>query len=64
MCPFSSHCTFFKFFQQSDNPRVKASIRTICKDETAWKGCVRALLIQKYGKTDLAADIGPEGRLV
>jgi len=64
MCPFAGNCKFFTFFQQSDNIRVRASIRNFCKDEQAWQGCIRALMIRKEGKTALAADIGPEGRRV
>ncbi|MGX9364697.1 hypothetical protein ACTVJH_01485 [Desulfoplanes sp. PS50] len=64
MCPFSTHCKFFIFFQQSDNPQVKASIRNICRNEKTWQGCVRALMIKKNGRADLAADIGPEGRVL
>lgn len=64
MCPFSSHCKFFMFFRQSDNPQVKATIRDFCRTQGAWQGCVRALLIQQHGKTNLAVDIGPQGRQV
>ncbi len=64
MCPFSANCKFFIFFQQSDNPRIKTSVKNICKSEDAWRGCIRALMIQKHGHTDLAVDIGPEGRQV
>lgn len=52
------------FFRQSDNPQVKATIRDFCRTQGAWQGCVRALLIQQHGKTNLAVDIGPQGRQV
>ena len=62
MCPFTGNCKFFTFFQQSDNLHVTESIKKFCRDEQAWHGCIRTLILRTDEQIYLAADMGPEGK--